>query len=154
MSKGQPQESRWRKHPAAVVNRRRMEAPMTTRPLRREEPAPWGLLTTLDIYGCRPDRIGDAAEIRRYVYELCDLIKMKRFGPCQVVHFGKDDRVAGYSMVQLIETSLISGHFSDLTRAAYIDIFSCKPYDPDEVARFSLDFFQGEDVKVRVTKRM
>jgi S-adenosylmethionine/arginine decarboxylase-like enzyme len=78
---------------------------------------------------------------------------MKRFGECRVVHFGKEDRVAGYSMVQLIETSLISGHFSDMTGVASIDIFSCRPYDPDQGARFSLDFFEGEDMKVHVTRR-
>ncbi|RLF58299.1 MAG: S-adenosylmethionine decarboxylase, partial [Thermoplasmata archaeon] len=107
-----------------------------------------------DIYGCDRTIICDAEKIRRYVHELCDLIQMKRFGECQVVHFGQDEKVAGYSMVQLIETSLISGHFSDLTAAAYIDIFSCKPYDPEEVAAFSLDFFQGKDVKVHITRRM
>jgi len=106
------------------------------------------------MYGCNPDIIRDAEEIRRYAVELCDLIEMKRFGECVVTHFGENERVAGYSMVQLIETSLISGHFANLTNAAYIDIFSCKPYDPQEVAQFSREFFQGEVVQVHVTKRM
>ena len=120
----------------------------------KEEPAPWGLLTSLDIYDCNPDIIRNAHEIKRYVIELCDLIEMKRFGECQVVHFGEDERVAGYSMIQLIETSLISGHFANLTNAAYIDIFSCKPYDPEKVTDFSRAFFQGRAVDRHVTKRM
>ena len=123
-------------------------------PAVRQELAPWGLLTSLDIYGCNPEIIRDENQIRRYVTELCHLIEMKRFGECQVVHFGEDERVSGYSMVQLIETSLISGHFANLTNAAYIDIFSCKPYDPEKVARFSKEFFQGEDVNIHVTRRM
>ena len=127
---------------------------MAGAPLPRQEEAPWGLLTSLDIYGCNPDIIRDAEEIQRYAVELCELIEMKRFGECVVTHFGEDERVAGYSMVQLIETSLISGHFANLTNAAYIDIFSCKPYDPQEVAQFSREFFQGEAVQVHVTKRM
>jgi S-adenosylmethionine/arginine decarboxylase-like enzyme len=127
---------------------------MTGVPLPRQEQAPWGLLTSLDIYGCNPEIIRDARQIERYVVALCDLIQMKRFGECLVTHFGQDERVAGYSMVQLIETSLISGHFANLTNAAYIDIFSCKPYDPHEVARFSQEFFQGEAVEVHVTERM
>jgi len=121
---------------------------------QRPEAAPWGLLASLDIYQCSPDIIGDAGQIKRYVLELCDLIEMKRFGECQVVHFGQDERVAGYSMIQLIETSLISGHFSDQTHAAYIDIFSCKPYDPDLAAGFTKNFFQGKDMAVHVTRRM
>lgn len=100
---------------------------MTSRPVLKEDAAPWGLLTSLDIYGCNPEIIRDSEKIKQYVIGLCDLIGMKRFGDCQVVHFGKEERVEGYSMVQFIETSLISGNFSNLNNAAYIDIFSCKP---------------------------
>ncbi len=120
----------------------------------KKEPAPWGILTSLDIYDCNPKIIRSAEQIRRYVVELCELIGMRRFGECQVVHFGQDERVAGYSMIQLIETSLISGHFANLTNAAYIDIFSCKPYDPDQVAAFSKKFFQGRSINIHVTRRM
>ncbi|MBW1721343.1 MAG: S-adenosylmethionine decarboxylase [Deltaproteobacteria bacterium] len=127
---------------------------MRTQLALNKETAPWGLLTSLDLYDCDPDTIRDAEKIRNYVIELCDLIEMKRFGECQVVHFGKDERVQGYSMVQLIETSLISGHFANLTNAAYIDIFSCKPYEPDEVARFSKDYFKASSLSIHTVKRM
>ena len=127
---------------------------MTSRPALREDAAPWGLLTSLDIYGCNPEIIRDAEKIKQYVIELCDLIGMERFGDCQVVHFGKEERVEGYSMVQLIETSLVAGHFANFTNAAYIDIFSCKPYEPEQVAQFSKEFFQAESVETHVLKRM
>jgi S-adenosylmethionine/arginine decarboxylase-like enzyme len=107
---------------------------MTSRVALKEDAIPWGLLTSLDIYGCNPENIRDAEKIRQYVIELCHLIGMQRFGECQVVHFGKDERVEGHSMVQFIETSLISGHFANFTNSAYIDIFSCKAYDPEQVA--------------------
>lgn len=116
--------------------------------------APWGILTSLDIYDCDPRIIRDPDMIRRYVFELCDLIDMKRFGECQVVHFGQEERVAGYSMVQFIESSLISGHFSNLTNAAYIDVFSCGSYDPEKAASFSKEFFKGKSMETHVTKRM
>jgi len=127
---------------------------MIARAALLEDQPPWGYLTSLDIYGCRPEIIRDAEKIRRYVIELCELIQMNRFGECQVVHFGEDERVAGYSMVQLIETSLISGHFANLTNAAYIDIFSCKAYDPDKVAQFTLSYFEGKELETHFTKRM
>jgi S-adenosylmethionine/arginine decarboxylase-like enzyme len=127
---------------------------MTSRVALKEDAMPWGLLTSLDIYGCNPEIIRDAEKIKQYVIELCDLIGMKRFGDCLVVHFGKDEHVEGHSMVQFIETSLISGHFANLTDAAYIDIFSCKPYEPDQVARFSKKFFHAESIELHVTKRM
>jgi S-adenosylmethionine/arginine decarboxylase-like enzyme len=127
---------------------------MTSRVAPKEDAIPWGLLTSLDIYGCNPQIIREAEQIRQYVIELCDLIGMQRFGECQVVYFGKDEHVEGHSMVQLIETSLISGHFANLTKSAYIDIFSCKAYDPEQVAGFSKEFFRADSVEVHVTKRM
>jgi S-adenosylmethionine/arginine decarboxylase-like enzyme len=127
---------------------------MVQRPAIQEAATPWGILTSLDLYGCNPETIRNAEEIRRFVVELCERIDMKRFGECQVVHFGQDKRVAGYSMIQLIETSLISGHFANQSNAAYIDIFSCKPYDPDDVTQFSREFFGAEFIEVHVARRM
>lgn len=92
--------------------------------------------------------------IREYVHQLCELIDMKRFGECQVVHFGEDEKVAGFSMVQLIETSLISGHFANATNSAYLDIFSCKSYDPAVVAEFTKNFFKGDSVTIVATDRI
>jgi S-adenosylmethionine/arginine decarboxylase-like enzyme len=100
----------------------------------------WGLLTSVDLQDCDPHRIRDAKLIETYVVQLCELIGMTRYGACQVVHFG-EGRVAGYSMVQLIQTSLISGHFANETNSAYLDIFSCKGYDPAVVEEFSKTFF-------------
>lgn len=113
----------------------------------------WGLLTSIDLYHCNPDLIRDAEAIRRYVDELCELIEMKKFGGTQVVDFGEDERVSGYSMTQLIETSLISGHFANLTNAAYIDIFSCKYYDPQVVLDFTQKYFQAKEAKIHYVLR-
>ncbi len=113
----------------------------------------WGLASSIDVYDCDPATIRNADEIKRFVIELCDLIEMKRFQDTQVVHFGEDEKVAGFSMVQLIETSLISGHFANLTNTAYLDVFSCKSYDPDTVASFAKEFFSGSHVNTQVNLR-
>jgi S-adenosylmethionine/arginine decarboxylase-like enzyme len=113
----------------------------------------WGLLTSIDLHDCNPDLIRDPEAIKRYVDELCRLIEMKKFGETQVVNFGEDERVAGYSMTQLIETSLISGHFANLTNNAYIDIFSCKYYDPQIAADFTQEYFQAKDIKIHYVLR-
>ncbi len=114
---------------------------------------PWGLSCSVDIYDCNPDTIRDADAIRRFVAELCTLIRMRPFGETQVVHFGQDERVAGYSMTQLIETSLISGHFANQTNSAYLDIFSCSHYEPETVASFAQQFFGGSRSVVHATVR-
>lgn len=114
----------------------------------------WGLHTTIDLYHCDPGHIRDAERIRMFAEELCKLIDMKRFGECQVVHFGDDERVAGYSMVQLIETSCITGHFSNQNNNAYIDIFSCKIYNPAQAIEFTKSFFLARDIKYTINERM
>ena len=109
----------------------------------------WGMSTSVDLRDCDPAAIRSRERITQYVVELCDLIGMRRYGECQIVHFG-EGRVAGYSMLQLIETSLISGHFANDTNCAYLDIFSCKSYDPETVEDFSRRFF-GASAGVRHT---
>lgn len=113
----------------------------------------WGLLTSVDIYNCNPETIRDADEIKRFVLELCDKIEMKRFGDCVVVDFGQEQRVSGFSMTQLIETSLISGHFANESNTAYIDVFSCKFYEPRDVAEYAVSFFKGSNYKMQVALR-
>ena len=71
----------------------------------------WGLCTSIDLKDCDPAAIRDADKIHQFVLELADVIEMHRFGEPQIIHFGASDRVAGYSMTQLIETSLLSAHF-------------------------------------------
>ena len=100
----------------------------------------WGISSSIDIYECDPETIRDAEKIRQFVIELCELIEMKRYMDTLVVHFGEDEKVAGFSMVQLIETSLISAHFANLTNTTYLDVFSCKAYDPTVVAEFAQKF--------------
>ena len=114
----------------------------------------WGMSTSVDLYNCNPDTIRDADKIREYVNTLCnDVIDMKMFGECQVIHFGDDPKVSGFSMTQLIETSLVSGHFANNTNAAYLDIFSCKWYDVNKVNEFSRTFFEADHSTINVSKR-
>ncbi len=110
----------------------------------------WGLCTSIDLKGCNPETIRDADKIHEFVVELADLIDMKRFGEPQIIHFGPTERVAGYSMTQLIETSLLSGHFANDTNAAYLDIFSCKEYPPTVAAAFCKKFFGAKDMNTTV----
>lgn len=118
-----------------------------------ESRVPWGLLACIDLYHCNPETIRDAEKIKDFVVRLCDLIQMNRFGETRVVHFGEDEKVAGFSMTQLIETSLISAHFANLTNTTYLDVFSCKLYDPDKVVNFAKEFFQAESVHLQVVER-
>lgn len=114
----------------------------------------WGLSSSIDIYNCDESIIKDAAKVKEFAEKLCKKIDMEKFGDCVVVNFGHEEKkIEGFSMTQLIDTSLISGHFANATKAAYIDIFSCKFYEPREAAEFAIEFFKGSHYKMQVALR-
>ncbi len=114
----------------------------------------WGLSMNVDIYNCDPEIIRDPKAIKRYVKELLLLIDMTPVWDTIVEHFGPQEEIPGYSMMQLIETSNITAHFADLTDTGFIDIFSCKYYDPYIAAQFTQDFFWAEYSKITPNVRV
>ena len=74
------------------------------------------------------------------------------FGPPKLVHFGTDDKM-GYTLVQLIETSNISGHFCEGTEEAYLDVFSCKDFDRKLVKSLAKEFFLPQKIFSRTILR-
>ena len=121
--------------------------------IKENETEYWGVSSSIDLYECDLDLMNDADAIREFVKILCDRIKMKRYGETQVVFFGDEPRVQGYSMTQLIETSLISAHFANASRAIYLDVFSCAPYDPEDAAQFAKEFFKASQYEIHVSHR-
>lgn len=113
----------------------------------------WGLHSSIDLQNCNSETIRDSEKIKEYVAELCKRIGMKTFGETTVVHFGSEENTEGFSMTQLIETSLISGHFANKTDSAYLDIFSCKLYDPWDAAIFTKEFFQAKSYNLTINLR-
>ncbi len=115
----------------------------------------YGQELILNLYECDPKKISSAQEIKKFVRKLCDdVIKMKRYGEPLIPHFGHESRLtAGYSMVQLIETSSITGHFSEYKKSAYINIFSCAWYDLEKTTQFCQEFFGAKRVHATFLKR-
>jgi S-adenosylmethionine/arginine decarboxylase-like enzyme len=113
----------------------------------------WGISSSIDLYECDLALMQDADAIREFVKILCERIKMRRYGETQVVYFGDDPRVTGFSMTQLIETSLVSAHFADASCAIYLDVFSCAPYEPEEAAKFAAEYFKAQSYNINVVYR-
>ncbi len=108
----------------------------------------WELI--MDLYDCNRDTISNEDSIRRFARELCNVIDMNPYGETQVPYFGENqEHTKGYSLVQLIETSSIVGHFSESTGTAYINIFSCKEYDIEVAEVFTKQFFEAQSVYSR-----
>ncbi|MGE5465047.1 MAG: S-adenosylmethionine decarboxylase [Syntrophothermus sp.] len=124
-----------------------------TKESKESEVEYWGVSSCINLYDCDLALMQNAEAIRKFVVLLCDRIKMRRYGETQVVFFGDEPRVQGFSMTQLIETSLISAHFADASRAIYLDVFSCAPYDPEATARFAAVYFKAGDYQYEVVYR-
>ena len=60
---------------------------------------------------------------------------------------------SGYTLVQLIETSSITAHFSENTGSIYLNVFSCKEFDPDDAAMFCKKYFGANGMKKRFIVR-
>lgn len=106
----------------------------------------WGLETLIDLKHCNPLIIRSADKLKEYAQTLVDLIKMKSYGEPQVIHFGSCPKVEGFTLIQPIETSLISGHFVNSTNMAFINIFSCKDYNSKDAALFTANFFGAKQM--------
>ena len=77
---------------------------------------------------------------------------MVAYGPPLLKHFGKDGK-AGYTFVQLIETSNIVGHFVEFSDDAYLDIFSCKEFDPAVAEKVIRKYFKPTQLHMQLIER-
>lgn len=123
----------------------------------------WGYHLRINAGGVNFNIITSEDLIKKYLIDLCDLIEMSRFGEPQVVRFGKDPKVGGFSFVQLIEESDcigrtvipsdITGHLVESDCSIYIDIFSCKPFNVARAVIFTVDYFEAKCEEHDYTER-
>ncbi len=118
-----------------------------------ERKNPWGVLTSFDIYESNPEIIRDPGHIEQFIRNLCDLIGITRTEDCKITCFRENEHVEGFNMAGCIDTSLISGYFVNTSCTLYLDVFSCKFYDPREVAEFAISFFKGSHYKMQIALR-
>ena len=118
-----------------------------------EQKLPWGLEASIDLFACNPTTIRDPDKIHAFAVALCDFIQMRRYGDPWIVHFGQEERVSGYTLIQLIETSNICSHFIEQGNAGCLTIFSCAYFPPYAAARFCQEWFGAQEVEVAVTFR-
>lgn len=114
----------------------------------------WGYHLVLDCGGCDHGKISSRENIKAFTDELIKRIDMVAYGDTIIEHFATHDpSKAGYSMMQLIETSNISAHFVELDNTMYLDVFSCKPYDNQTVIDTTKEFFGAKTVRVTYLTR-
>jgi S-adenosylmethionine decarboxylase len=114
----------------------------------------WGQHLILDLAGCPRDCLIDADHLREWVRDLVDTIKMKAYGEPQIEHFATHSfDAAGFTLLQLIETSNICAHFAENLGQVYIDIFSCKTFDNEDAVAVCKKYFKPSTVEQHVIER-
>lgn len=101
----------------------------------------WGRQLIINAGDCDPEAIRSKETIYNFCKALLKKIDMVPYGEPQIVHFGTGDK-AGYTLVQLIETSNICAHFAEETNDMYLDVFSCKPFPQHPVAELVREYFK------------
>lgn len=112
-------------------------APAPGRPYKR-----WGMLAAIDLHGCEFGRLADPDSIRAFVPAVVDAIGMRAHGPLALDRFGNGE-LEGWSAMQFIETSSITLHADEVSGRCFIDVFSCREFDPEIAAAIAIAHFGG-----------
>jgi len=113
---------------------------------------PYGYELILDLHGC-DTKTFNRKSLTAYFKALCNAIQMKR---CKLVFWDdlgvpEEERqtsphTTGTSAVQFILTSNVTVHTLDLLGSAYINIFSCKQFDPRVARKITEEWFHASTV--------
>jgi S-adenosylmethionine/arginine decarboxylase-like enzyme len=102
----------------------------------RRKCSPCGVLAAIDLHGCQRSRLVDPNSIRAFVPNVIEAIGMRVHGPLRIERFGNGE-LEGWSAMQFIETSSIAIHAGEVSGRCFIDVFSCREFDPEiAVAHF------------------
>lgn len=114
----------------------------------------WGQHELLDFGGCNIDKLKCSETILKFTSDLVKAINMVAYGKPILEHFATHaPEKAGYSLIQLIETSSIVGHFAENRGELYLDVHSCKPFDQKTVIDMVRERFKAKKWKTRSVDR-
>ena len=111
----------------------------------------WGYHLMLDCSGC--ENIDNRDNIYHFVKDLVKEIDMVAHGEPIIEYLLPGDPKQGYSLMQLITTSNICGHFMELDGTAYFDIFSCKEFDLTLAQKVVKHYFNPKKIRVNFITR-
>lgn len=120
----------------------------------------YGYELVIDLYGCNADKFNRGA-LLEFFGVICQRLKLH---PERLHWWDYDDPIEkaaapahlkGTSAVQFIETSDLIIHLLDDLGQVFINLFSCGALveDPESIAVWCKDFFEGEHHTCRVLER-
>jgi S-adenosylmethionine/arginine decarboxylase-like enzyme len=103
---------------------------------------PWGMMAVIDLHDCDRAQLADPDAIRRFVPDVIEAIDMVAHGPLRLERFGECE-LEGWSAMQFIETSSLTIHADEFSGRCYVDLFSCKAFEPELAAAIAVKHFGG-----------
>ncbi len=114
----------------------------------------YGIELVVDLYGCDYEAITSHKKLAQFAKELCKVIGMKPYGEPLIPDFGFSlSKTAGPSLVQLIESSSITAHYSPHWGMVCLNIFTCKSFDEKKTLQFVKKFFGSTRARAFLLRR-
>ena len=123
----------------------------------------YGAHLTIDAYGCHPERLADFSLVYRWLKELPVKLGMETlFPPYCHDYVNVNPLESGVTGLVGLTTSHASIHTypymhcedaPDVIGIAFVDVFSCRPFDVQLVVDDFRATFGAQDVRVRVVAR-
>lgn len=120
----------------------------------------YGKELILDVHECDPSMF-TREHLEHFFEWLCRAIRMER---CDLHYWDYDgeekeysiapDHLKGTSAIQFITTSNVTIHTLDVLEAIYLNVFSCKDFDPIVVERIVKGKFGGKIVNSILVSRL
>lgn len=108
----------------------------------------------IDMADCDAEKLNDLDRCFRFLNELPDLVGMTKITQPHVFPYeGLVPEDKGVTGVVVIAESHVSIHTFPLKKYAFVDVFSCKPFDVDKAAQFCTELFGCLSPNVMVTQR-
>ena len=114
---------------------------------------PYGYMLAMDLHQCDVSKF-NRKDLKEFFEQLCNLTDMQ----LAEIFFWDDfdtpeedkqteSHTIGTSAVCFILTSNITVHTLDVLERVYVDLFTCKPFDPEIAKKFIVEFFDSKDMK-------
>ena len=114
---------------------------------------PYGYMLAMDLHKCDVSKF-NREDLEEFFEQLCDLADMQ----LAEIFFWDDfdtpeedkqtePHTIGTSAVCFILTSNITVHTLDVLERVYIDLFTCKPFDPEIAKEFIVEWFDSKETK-------
>lgn len=133
-------------HKASMILPRELESS-----LKKTE---YGQELIVDLYDCDYSILTSREKLYYFARELCKVIRMKPYGKPLIPDFGYAlSKTAGPSLVQLIESSSLTAHYSPHWKMVCLNIFTCKSFDAENTLNYVKNFFRADRATAFLLKR-